>query len=140
VKDARCITYPGAHGDPWWDHNQLLAQVDNVISIFKEAHLSYVVLFVFDHSLTHASLAPDALHAFDINKGNRGKQRKQRDTVIPMNNQCPKFHGKLQKMTTEASDTKGLKQMLEECRFNIKNMKAKCSPICAFNSERCCLA
>ena len=31
-------------------------------------------------------------------------------------------------MTTEAGDAKGLKQMLEECRFNIEKMKAKYSP------------
>jgi hypothetical protein len=24
VKDACCIIYPGAQGDPWWDHTQLL--------------------------------------------------------------------------------------------------------------------
>jgi hypothetical protein len=43
-------------------------------------------------------------------------------------------------MTIEADDAKGLKQMLEECRFNIEKMKAKCSPVCTFDSERCCLA
>jgi hypothetical protein len=56
VKDACCITYSGAHRDPWWDHNQLLAQVDKAILIFEEAHLNCVALFVFDHSLAHASL------------------------------------------------------------------------------------
>ena len=132
--------YPGAHGDPWWDHDQLLAQVDNAISIFEEAHPNCVALFVFDHSSAHVLLAPDALHAFDMNKGNGGKQRRQRDTVIPMNNPCPEFRGKLQKMTTEAGKAKGLKQMLEECGFNVEKMKAKCSPVCTFDSERCCLA
>jgi hypothetical protein len=95
---------------------------------------------VFDHSSAHALLALDALHAFEMNKGNGGKQRRQRDTVIPMNNQCPKFRGKMQKMTTEASNVKGLKQTLEEHGFNVEKMKAKCSPVCAFDSERCCLA
>jgi len=28
VKDACCITYPGASSDKWWDHDQLLTQVD----------------------------------------------------------------------------------------------------------------
>ena len=59
VKDARCITYPGAQGDPWWDQTQLLAQVNKVIAIFEEAHSDCVALFVFDQSLAHASLAPD---------------------------------------------------------------------------------
>src|SRR6267142_2751321 len=50
VKDARCITYPGANGDPWWEHNQLLAQVDKAISIFEELHPGCVALFIFDPS------------------------------------------------------------------------------------------
>jgi len=48
VKDTHCITYPGAQGDLWWDHTQLLAQVDKSIMIFKEAHPGCVALFVFD--------------------------------------------------------------------------------------------
>jgi len=64
-KDARCITYPGSGGDPWWDHVQLLAQVERAISIFEEAHPDCVGVFLFDHSSAHASLGPDALRAFD---------------------------------------------------------------------------
>jgi hypothetical protein len=26
-RDARKIIYPGAAGDPWWDHKQFMAQV-----------------------------------------------------------------------------------------------------------------
>jgi len=58
-----------------------------------------------------------------MNKSNRGKQRKQRDTVIPMNSPCHEVHGKLQKMTTESGKAKGLKQMLKEHRFNVGKMK-----------------
>ena len=57
-----------------------------------------------------------------------------------MSNPFPEFCGKPQKMTTEAGNTKGLKQTLEEHGFNVEKMKAKCSPICAFDSGRCCLA
>ena len=74
VKDACCIIYPGVGSDPWWDHVQLLVQVDKVIVIFKEVHPDYVTLFVFDQSSTHTLLAPDALRAFDINRLNGGKQ------------------------------------------------------------------
>jgi len=83
VKDAQCIMYPGTGGDPWWDHAQLLVQVDHVIAIFKEAHPECIALFLFDHSSVHALLRLDALRAFDMNKSNGGKQRKQKDTVIP---------------------------------------------------------
>jgi hypothetical protein len=57
-----------------------------------------------------------------------------------MNNPSPEFHGKPQKITTETGEAKGLKQTLEEHGFNVENMKTKCSPICAFKNERCCLA
>ncbi len=53
VKDARCIMYPRSGGDAWWDHAQLLTQVDWAISIFKEAHLKCVGLFLFNHSSAH---------------------------------------------------------------------------------------
>ena len=36
--------------------------------------------------MCHASLGPDALRAFEMNKSNGGKQRRQHDTVIPESN------------------------------------------------------
>ena len=119
MKDARHIIYLGAGGDPWWDHAQLLVQVGHAISIFEEAHPDCVALFVFDQSSAHASLGPDALRAFDMNKSNGGKQRKQKDTVIPMNNPYVRFHGQPQKMTTDTGEAKGLQQTLQECGFDI---------------------
>jgi len=88
-----------------------------------------------------ASLASDALCAFDMNKTNGGKQRKQWDTVIPMNNPYLAFCGKEQKMTTESGDAKGLQQTLEERGFSFdKKLKGKCSPVCSFENETCCMA
>jgi hypothetical protein len=139
-KDARCITYPGVGGDPWWDHAQLLTQVDKAITIFDEAHPDCIGLFVFDQSSAHASLGPDALRAFEMNKTNGGKQRKRKDTVIPMNNPYPKFRGKAQKMTTDNGLVKGLQQTLEERGFNVHGMLAKCSPVCPFENNSCCMA
>ncbi|KZT63123.1 hypothetical protein DAEQUDRAFT_680923 [Daedalea quercina L-15889] len=140
VKDAQRINYPGSNGDPWWDHIQLLSQVDNAIDIFEEAHPDCVALFVFDQSSAHASLGPDALRAFDMNKSNGGKQRKQKDTVIPMNNPTAELRSKVQRMTTDTGEAKGLRQTLEERRFNITGMKAKCSPVCPFENDCCCMA
>jgi hypothetical protein len=140
VKDARCIIYPGSGGDAWWDHAQLLAQVDRVISIFEEVHPNCIGLFLFDHSSAHASLGHDALRAFDMNKANGGGQRKQKDTIIPMNNPCVEHRGKVQKMTTEAGEKKGLKQTLEERGFNVRGMRAKCSPVCSVENNDCCMA
>src|SRR5712671_4558389 len=106
---------------------QLLAQVDQVISIFKEVHPRCVRLFLFNHLSVHTSLRPNALHAFDINKLNGGKQRKQKDTIIPMNNRYIEHHGKAQKMTTEASQAKGLQQTLKEHGFDVCGMHMKFS-------------
>jgi len=140
VKDARCIIYPGMGADAWWDHTQLLVQVDKAIEIFDEAHPNCVALFVFDQSSAHASLGHDALRAFEMNKSNGGGQRQQKDTIIPMNNPCPEFRGKAQKMTTENGEAKGLQQTLEERGFNVRGMRAKCRPVCPFESESCCMA
>ncbi len=127
-------------GDAWWDQDQLLVQVDKVITIFEEAHPSCITLFVFDQSSAHTLLGPDALCAFDMNKSNGGSQRKQKDTVILMTNAHPKFRGKAQKLVTKTSVAKGLQQTLEECGFNMQGMHAKCSPICPFKNEICCMA
>lgn len=140
LKDARCIIYPGSNGDPWWDHAQLLKQLDRAITIFEEAHPGCVALFIFDQSSAHASLGPDALHAFDMNKTNGGKQRKQKDTIIPMNNPQIECRGMPQRMTTENGEQKGLQQTLEERGFHVRGMRAKCAPVCPFESNNCCMA
>jgi len=57
-----------------------------------------------------------------------------------MNNLHAQFQGKPQKMTTEASEAKGLKQVLEECGFDITGLVAKCSPVCPFENDGCCMA
>ena len=140
IRDARCITYPGANGDAWWDLTQLLKQIKNALSIFEEAHPGCRALFIFDQSSAHASLGPDALCAFDMNKSNGGKQRKQKDTTIPMSNPEPCYRGLPQKMTLENGEPKGLQQTLEERGFDVARMRAKCSPVCPIENERCCMA
>jgi hypothetical protein len=75
-----------------------------------------------------------------MNKGNGGKQRKQKDTIIPMSNPHPEFHGKPQKMTTEASVAKGLQQTLNEHGFDVHGMYVKCSLVCPFENNNCCMA
>ncbi len=119
VKDMQCIIYLRMGADIWWDHTQLLMQVDKVIKIFEEVHPNCIALFVFNQSSIHTSLGHNALYAFDMNKSNGGGQRSPQDTIIPMNNPCPKFCGKAQKMTTKNGEAKGLQQTLEEHRFNM---------------------
>jgi hypothetical protein len=140
IRDARKIIYPGSNCDAWWDNKQLLTQVKDGIEIFEAAHPNCQVLFVFDQSSAHASLPPDALHAFKMNKSNGGKQCKQHDTVILQSNPTATCQGKLQKMTTESGDAKGLKDVLEERGFDVSKLRAKCSPVCPFENTNCCMA
>ena len=66
---------------------QLLAQHTTALEIAKEEHPNCQLLFFFNQSSAHGSLAPDALRAWNMNKSNGEKQRKQHDTVIPLSNQ-----------------------------------------------------
>ena len=140
TRDARKIIYPGSNGDAWWDTQQLLVQVKEAISIFEVLNPGCQALFIFDQSSAHASLAPDALKAFEMNKSNGGKQRKQRDTVIPATNPAAEYRGQPQKMTTESGSPKGLKMVLEERGFKVDKLRAKCSPVCPIENTGCCMA
>lgn len=141
IEEARKIIYPGANSsDAWWDTAQLLAQMKDTIRIFEAAHPGRVALFIFDQSSAHASLPEDALRAFEMNKSNGGKQRRQRDTIIPQSNPVAEHRGKTQKMTLPDGRPKGLQQVLEERGFDIQNMRAKCAPVCSWESTNCCMA
>jgi hypothetical protein len=96
--------------------------------------------FIFDQSSAHASLSPDALQAFDMNKSDGGKQRKQQDIVIPMTNPVVELHGKPQKMTTASGAPKGLKTVHKEHGFDVQNLRTKCSPVCPLENTGCCMA
>ncbi|KIJ21177.1 hypothetical protein PAXINDRAFT_51730, partial [Paxillus involutus ATCC 200175] len=100
----------------------------------------YQALFIFDNSSAHASLPPDALKAFEMNKSDGGKQRKRHDTIIPQSNPDETKRGLTQKMTTASGMPKGLKSVLEERGFDVTGLKTKCSPVCPFESTGCCMA
>ena len=63
----------------------------------------------FTPSHAHASLPPDALKAFKMNKSDSGKQHKQYDTIIPKSNPGPCFWGQPQQMMTSSRQQKALK-------------------------------
>ena len=139
--EARQIIYPGANGDAWWDCDQLIKQVkERVIPTFEAAHPGCQALLIFDQSSAHASLPPDALKAFEMNKSNGGKQRRQKDTTIPMDSPAVEMRSKVQLMTTENGEPKGLEQTLQERGFKVDKMRAKCSPVCPWENDSCCMA
>jgi len=140
IQDARRIIYPGFNEDLWWDAEQLLAQVKDGIEIFKAAHPDCQALFIFNQSAAHGSLAPDALRAFDMNKSNGGKQHRQYDTIIPQSNPVEAPWGLPQLMTMPSGKPKGLQAVLEERGFDVQKLYAKCSPVCPFKSQNCCMA
>ena len=120
IEDARKIIYPGSGGDAWWTHEDLLKQVESAIKIHNEVSgPGMQALFIFDNSSAHATLPPDALRAFDMNKSDGGKQRKQRDTIIPQSNPDPTKRGLPQKMTTSSGEPKGLQSVLQERGFDL---------------------
>ena len=142
IKDeAWKIIYPGSNGDAWWDAEQLLVQVKHAIEVFEVAHPNCISLFVFDQSSAHASLPPDTLKAFEMNKSDGGKQWIQHDTIIPESNPSLEHCGKQQKMTLPDGRPKGLKHVLEEHGFDVTSLRrAKCAPVCAADSTGCCMA
>jgi hypothetical protein len=43
-------------------------------------------------------------------------------------------------MMTLSGQQKGLKAVLEERGFDVSCLKAKCAPVCPFESQSCCMA
>ena len=95
-------------------NKNLLDQIKAAIDIHDETSPEYQALFIFDNSSAHASLPPDALKAFEMNKSIGGKQQRQHNTIIPQSNPDVTKQGLVQKMTTDSGLQKGLKTVLEE--------------------------
>ena len=112
----------------------------DAIEVFELAHPGKQVLFIFDQSSAHASLPPDVLKAFEMNKSDGRKQHKQCNTVIPESNPVAEHHGKAQKMMLKNGQPKGMQHVLEECGFNVAKLHAKCSPVCPIENTNCCMA
>ena len=87
--EARKIIYPGKGFDAWWDLTQLIEQVRKTISIFVYTHPNCIGIFIFDWSSAHEGFAEDALNVNSMNLNPGGKQKKMRNTIIPLNNPDP---------------------------------------------------
>ena len=75
-----------------------------------------------------------------MNKSDGGKQRVQRDMIIPQSNPIVEHRGKVQKMTLADGTQKGLERVLTERGFDVHGMRAKCSPVCPMENTNCCMA
>ena len=125
--EARKIIYPGKGFDAWWDLKQLIEQVRITISIFEYTHPSCIGIFVFDRSSAHEGFAEDALNVNSMNLHPGGKQKRLRNTIIPLKNPDPvsseeDTRGKVQYMCFPEDhedpqlrgEPKGIKAVLEE--------------------------
>jgi len=119
---------------------QLIEQLKVAIKIFELAHPRKQALFIFDQLSAHASLPDNLLKAFNMNKLDGRKQQKQKDTIVPMTNPAPEFHGKPQAMKLPNGEPKGLQHVLKERGFDVHKLCAKCSPVCPIENQNCCMA
>jgi hypothetical protein len=71
------------------------------------------------HLSSDATLGPNVLHEFDMNKSHGVKQQKQHDSITPESNLTAEHCGKVQKMTTDDGIAKGLQQALKEQGFDV---------------------
>lgn len=79
---SRVIIRPGKNADGWWDHDQLLQQVEHFIALFEIAFPGDVAAIIFDCSANHEAFAKDALVVNRMNVHPGGKQPLMRDTTF----------------------------------------------------------
>ena len=77
---SRAIIHPGKNNDGWWDHEQLLVQIDHFLDLFQLAFPGKVAMLIFDCSANHEAFAKDALVVSRMNVFPGGKQSIMRDT------------------------------------------------------------
>ena len=125
--EARKITYPGKNFNAWWDLSQLIEQLKVTIKAFEHTHPGCIVIFVFDRSSAHEGFGENALNVHNMNVNPGKKQRRLRDTVIPLSNPEPipgkeDTRGQVQKMCFPddhpnpelKGQPKGIKVVLQE--------------------------
>ena len=67
----------------------MIDQVTHTLKVFEHTHPDCVGIFIFDRSSAHEGFAENALNVNNMNIKHGGKQRKLRDTVIPLSNPDP---------------------------------------------------
>lgn len=99
---------------------QLIAQVQDAISIFEFLHGDNIAVFIFDCSSAHEAFASDALLAHKMNRSPGGAQREMHDTIKTATNaaqqmvypdECEDFDKDRKPL---AGLSKGMEQVLSE--------------------------
>jgi hypothetical protein len=119
--EATEIIKPGSGADGWWENQHLVAQITNkVILIFKVLHPNANALLVFDNSMNHRALAPDALTVNRINLSDGGVNSKPMRPGWFINENGERF---IQPMIKENNKQKGLKAILQERKLWTKEFR-----------------
>jgi hypothetical protein len=74
---------PGVNKDGYWVNDDVIAQVQDMLSLWEARHPDCTGVFMFDHSSNHMKLPDDALRTSVMNAGSGGTNRvsSMRDTT-----------------------------------------------------------
>jgi hypothetical protein len=118
----------------------LIEQVKIAIKVFEYTHPDCIAIFTFDRSSAHEGFAKNALNINNMNINPGGKQRKIRDTVIPICNPDPSpdeedTRSRVQRMTFPNDhpdpklwgQAKGIRAVLQERKSVWDKLVLNCS-------------
>lgn len=101
--------------DGYFNNDMFVKQVDMAVDIFESKYHDTIGLFIFDNAPSHCKKSDDSLNPDHMNVKNGGKQPQMRDT---------ERNGKVQSMTMDDGQQKGMKQVLIERGVDTKGMNA----------------
>jgi len=72
----------GANNEGYWDTDQMVIQMEDVIDVFKALFPDFDILILLDHSNSHDKLLSDGLNPAAVNKGYGGSQPHMKTSTI----------------------------------------------------------
>jgi len=81
----------------------LIKQLKHTINVFEHTHPACIAIFMFDRSSVHKGFVENALNVHNMNMNPGKKQKRLRNTLIPLSNPDPApseedIYGQVQKM------------------------------------------
>lgn len=113
VREARL--YLEHQTDGYFNNDMFVKQVNMAVDIFESKYHDTIGLFIFDNAPSHRKKSDDSLNPDHMKVKNGGKQPQMRDT---------EWNGKVQSMTMDDGQQKGMKQVLIERGVDTKGMNA----------------
>ncbi|KAK7042832.1 hypothetical protein R3P38DRAFT_3449566, partial [Favolaschia claudopus] len=131
----------GKNYDGYWTGEKFVIQLGKrIIPSFEERHgAGYQALVMVDNSQGHSAYPEDALLISRMNAKPGGKQARMRDgwfikdgRRVPQSMVFPANHSQY------PNEPKGMKYVLAERGFNVKNLRGKCKNKCEVGAVMCC--